>query len=398
VPRLVPIRYARMLQSPFAFFRGAAAVMAEDLARTPRTGLRVQACGDAHLLNFGVFATPERRRIFDINDFDETLPAPWEWDLKRLAASLAIAGLHLRFPTRDARAAAAASARSYRQNMAAYAEEPSLDAWYARIDALPELIEDPELRAEYARALRREKRRDESREHHDLVHHAGRKPRIKSERPLVYHPGPGDDARFGANIAAALRRYRDSLPDERRPLLDKFELCDVAMKVVGVGSVGTVCAVALYLDRNENPLYLQVKEARASVLEPFAGESRYDNRGQRVVVGQRLMQAASDVFLGWTRGDRGRHFYVRQLRDWKLKPALELMRPHNLERYGELCGWALARAHARTADPALLSGYMGRNASFDAAIARFALAYARQNESDYGEFLEAARTRRIESR
>ena len=398
VPRLVPIRYARMLQSPFAFYRGAAAIMAEDLARTPSTGLRVQACGDAHLLNFGVFATPERRRIFDINDFDETLPAPWEWDLKRLAASLAIAARHLRFGTRDVRAAAVASARSYRRNMATYADEPTLDAWYARIDAVPELIEDPELRAEYARALRREKRRDETREHHELTHRGGRKPRIKSERPLVYHPGPGDDARFGANIAAALRRYRDSLPDERRPLFDRFELCDVAMKVVGVGSVGTVCAVALFLDRNRNSLYLQVKEGRASVLEPFAGASRYDNCGQRVVVGQRLMQSASDIFLGWTRGDRGRNFYVRQLHDWKIKPALELMRPRNLRRYGEICGWALARAHARSGDAAALSGYMGRNASFDAAIGRFALAYARQNESDYEAFIEAARKGRIESR
>jgi len=398
VPRLVPIRYQRMLQSPFSFFRGAASIMAEDLARTPRSGLRVQACGDSHLLNFGVFATPERRRIFDINDFDETLPAPWEWDVKRLAASMVIAGRHLRFSRRDARAAAVAAVRSYRRHMAVYAGEPALDAWYARIDAVPQLIEDPELRGEYAHAVRRQKQRDETREHHDLTHRGGRKPRIKSEPPLVYHPGAGDDPRFAGNVEAALRRYRDSLPDERRPLYDRFELCDVAMKVVGVGSVGTVCAVALFLDRNRNPLYLQIKQARASVLEPHAGASRYDNQGERVVVGQRLMQTASDVFLGWTRGDRGRHFYVRQLRDWKVKPALELMRPPNLVRYGEICGWALARAHARTGDAALLSGYLGRNPSFDLAIGRFAVAYAQQNESDYQAFKSAARSGRIRSR
>jgi len=394
----VPIRYGRMLASPFAFYRGAAAVMAADLAATPTTGVQVQACGDCHLVNFGGFATPERLLIFDINDFDETLPAPWEWDVKRLAASMVIAGRHLRFSRRDARAAAVAAVRSYRRHMAVYAGEPALDAWYARIDAVPQLIEDPELRGEYAHAVRRQKQRDETREHHDLTHRGGRKPRIKSEPPLVYHPGAGDDPRFAGNVEAALRRYRDSLPDERRPLYDRFELCDVAMKVVGVGSVGTVCAVALFLDRNRNPLYLQIKQARASVLEPHAGASRYDNQGERVVVGQRLMQTASDVFLGWTRGDRGRHFYVRQLRDWKVKPALELMRPPNLVRYGEICGWALARAHARTGDAALLSGYLGRNPSFDLAIGRFAVAYAQQNESDYQAFKSAARSGRIRSR
>jgi uncharacterized protein (DUF2252 family) len=284
IERLVPIRHGRMLQSPFAFYRGAASIMAADLARTPRSGLRVQACGDCHLLNFGVFATPERRRIFDINDFDETLPAPWEWDLKRLAASFAIAARHQRFSARNARDAATASAASYRRHMFAYAEQPTLDAWYARIDGALEFT-DPALRREYERAWRREKRRDATREHHDLAHRPGRKPKIKPEPPLVYHPARNEDVRFGANVRGALRRYRESLPDERRTLFDRFELCDVAMKVVGVGSVGTVCAVALYLGARGEPLYLQVKEARASVLEPIAGASRYDNAGQRVVVG-----------------------------------------------------------------------------------------------------------------
>ena len=397
IERLVPIRYGRMLQSPFAFYRGAASIMAADLARTPRSGLRVQACGDCHLLNFGVFATPERRRIFDINDFDETLPAPWEWDVKRLAASFAIAAQHQRFSARDARDAAAASARSYRRHMFEYAEQPTLDAWYARIDGVLEFT-DPALRREYERAWRREKRRDSTREHHDFEHRPGRTPRIKPEPPLVYHPARNDDARFGANVRGALRRYRDSLPDERRALFDRFELCDVAMKVVGVGSVGTVCAVALYRGVRGEPLYLQVKEARASVLEAFAGASRYENAGQRVVVGQRLMQTASDIFLGWTHGDRGRNFYVRQLRDFKIKPAVELMNLQNLLHYAELCGWALARAHARSGDAEVLAGYMGRSGAFEAAIARFALRYARQNERDFDAFSEAARAGRVDAR
>jgi len=395
VPELLPIRYARMLQSPFAFFRGAASIMAADLHHTSRTDLRVQACGDCHLLNFGMFATPERRRIFDINDFDETLPAPWEWDVKRLAASFVIAGRNNRFSGTDCRAAASACARSYRENMWVHARQTTLEAWYSRIDDVFDSVHDPELRRFYEREWRKATRRDHTAEHANLSHVARGKPRIHDDPPLVYHPSGAHKNRFDGDARRALRRYRESLPEDRRPLFDRYQLGDLAMKVVGVGSVGTWCGVALFLASANDPLYLQIKEARASVLEPFAGKSALDNHGERVVVGQRLMQAASDIFLGWTRGDGGRHFYLRQLRDFKIKPAVELMRPWNLERYAELCGKALARAHARSGDSAVLAGYMGKSKQFESAITRFATDYAKQNESDYDEFVAAARKGRF---
>jgi len=395
LPNLLPIRYGRMLQSPFTFYRGAAAVMAADLARTPKTGVRVQACGDCHLLNFGGFMTPERRHIFDINDFDETLPAPWEWDVKRLAASFVIAGRNNRFAARDCRAAASAAVRAYREHMAAFAVMHALDVWYARLDSAVENLKDPEMERFYRRMLRKEAHRDAASEFARLAHGGKGRPRIIDDPPLIYHSKQEKDPAFWPNMMRTVERYRSSLPDDRRVLFDRYQLCDVAVKVVGVGSVGTLCGVALFLARGDDPLFLQIKEARASVLEPYAGKSVYPNHGERVVIGQRLMQAASDIFLGWTHGDRGRNFYLRQLRDMKLKPVIEIMKPVNLVRYGGVCGWALARAHARSGDPAVIAGYIGKRTTFDQAITEFADAYADQNERDHAALVAAVRAGHI---
>lgn len=398
VPHLLPIRYGRMLQSPFAFFRGAAAIMAADLARTPASGVRVQSCGDCHLLNFGGFATPERRVIFDINDFDETLPAPWEWDVKRLAASFVIAARNSRFSRGTARAAAAAAVRSYRDRMAEYAEMPTLEAWYASVSGLVENAEDPELRTRYKRLLRKERKRDHAREFAHLACDAGGVARIRDDPPLIYHPDVERAPGFRRDVHRALEGYRESLAHDRRVLFDRFRLCDFAVKVVGVGSVGTRCTIALFLAGENDPLFLQIKEARRSVLEPFAGKTGYRNQGQRVVAGQHLMQAASDIFLGWTRGQGGRHFYVRQLRDVKVTPTIELMKPRNLVNYAVACGWVLARAHARSGDAAVLAGYLGKSETFDDAIAAFAVAYADQNDRDHAALVAAVREGRIEAR
>jgi uncharacterized protein (DUF2252 family) len=395
IPSLLPIRYGRMLQSPFTFYRGAAAIMAADLASTPKTGVRVQACGDCHLLNFGGFATPERRIIFDINDFDETLPAPWEWDVKRLSASFVVAGRSNRFTKRDARAAAAAAVRSYREHVASSAEMPTLQAWYASVSGLVETLGNPRLRRRYERVVREEREHGSAHEFAELAHYVDGVPRIKDDPPLVYHADIEHDPAFWRRVHRELRRYRESLPDDRRVLFDRFQLCDMAAKVVGVGSVGTACAVALFLAAKEDPLFLQFKEAHSSVLEPFAGKSAYANHGERVVTGQRLMQAASDIFLGWTTGEEARHFYVRQLRDIKIKPVIEIMEPADLVSYADACGWALARAHARSGDAAVLAGYMGKGTTFDEAIADFAVAYADQNERDHHALVEAVRAGRI---
>jgi len=396
--RLIPIRYGRMLPSPFTFYRGAAAIMAADLATTPVTGLQVQVCGDCHLLNFGGFATPERRIIFDINDFDETLPAPWEWDLKRLAASFVIAGRDNRFRARDCRTATVTAVRSYRDHICEYALMPALQVWYASVDLIGYLAgtRDPQIRKLYLRLLRKAQHRDAAREFPKLAHRLGGAPRIKDDPPLIYHLADEQRPEFHRMVHDVLARYRASLPDERRVLFDRYRFADLAVKVVGVGSVGTMCGAALFLAADDDPLFLQIKEARSSVLEPFAGKSVYHHRGERVVVGQRLMQAASDIFLGWTFGDKGRHFYVRQLRDVKIKPMVELMTPQHLIAYAGLCGWALASAHARSGDPAALAGYMGNSAAFDEAIADFAVAYADQNERDHAALVAAVRAGRIE--
>jgi uncharacterized protein (DUF2252 family) len=399
ISELIPIRHGRMLASPFAFLRGAAAGMASDLSATPVSGIRVQACGDCHLMNFGAFATPERNLIFDINDFDETLPAPWEWDVKRLAASVVAAGRYIGLRERDSRNAALGTVRSYRRWMARYADMRAMEVWYDRIDI-------DRVYAEVGPAVRKrlrarvEKTRGQSSVDHDfpkLVESTGAKPRIKDNPPLIFHEQASRRKENRENVINALKMYRNTLVDSYRVLLDRFRLYDLAIKVVGVGSVGTFCAVTLFMAAENDPLFLQVKEANASVLEPYAGKSVYSNHGQRVVMGQRLMQAASDMMLGWTEGTlRGRHFYLRQLRDMKLSAIMETMEPETLLAYGKLCGWTLARAHARSGDAAMISGYLGKNDVFDQAIAKFARAYADQTESDYQALRQAVRDGRLE--
>jgi uncharacterized protein (DUF2252 family) len=396
---LIPIRYGRMIRSPFTFYRGAALNMAADLAATPATGLRVQACGDAHLCNFGAFATPERRVIFDINDLDETLPAPWEWDVKRLAASIVVACRSNGFGERQARDAVLSCIRSYRERMAEYSEMRALEVWYARID-LEEAI--PTLRDKVAQ--RRVKKRLAAVQHRSVAEHdfsklatmGGASPAIKDDPPLIYHAQIEGGEGLLTRARAAFADYRNSMQEDRRTLIDRYELKDVAMKVVGVGSVGTFCALMLLMASERDPLFLQVKEAQASVLEPYAGRSVHPNHGQRVVNGYRLMQSASDIFLGWTRGKMGRHFYVRQLRDMKLPPMVELFSPTMITQYAEICGWALARAHARSGAPSQISGYLGKSDAFDTAIASFSAAYADQSERDHALLTKAAKQGRIE--
>jgi uncharacterized protein (DUF2252 family) len=399
LPELIPVRYGRMIPSPFVFFRGAAAIMAADLAHTPATGIRVQACGDAHLMNFGVFATPERRVIFDINDFDETLPAPWEWDVKRLATSFLIASLSNGFSAADARKTALCCVRSYRERMAEFAQMRTLEVWYARLDLetiLPS-IKDQEAQKRLQRRVQKAEASDVLEvDFPKLVSVESGEPKIRDNPPLIYHLRDQAGPEFEARVADAFARYRKSLPDERRVLLDRYQRKDLAIKVVGVGSVGTFCAIMLMMAHVDDPLFLQIKEAGTSVLEPYAGKSIYANHGQRVVNGLRLMQSASDLFLGWTEGREGRHFYVRQLHDMKIKLLVELFTLKVMVQYAEYCGWALARAHARAGQPALIAGYLGKGDQFDEAIADFATAYARQNERDYKALVRAARQGRIE--
>ena len=396
---LLPIRYGRMLQSPFAFYRGAAAIMARDLATARTSGIFVQACGDAHLMNFGGFATPERRIAFDINDFDETLPAPWEWDVKRLAASFVVASRQNRLRKADARAAAERCAQGYREHMRRYADMSPIEVWREHIDAEALIVSihsrkwKKRLREQLAKTSL-----ESSVEHHvppKLVVFRAGVARIEDKPPLVFHRKDLDAERHARVVRQAFHRYRDTLPDDRRVLLDRYALVDMAAKVVGIGSVGTLCAVLLMIAGKRDALFLQVKEARRSVLESFAGKSGYANHGERVVVGQRLMQAASDMFLGWTTL-RGRHFYIRQLNDMKIKPAVELLDAEGMGAYAEGCAWALARAHAKSGDAALISGYLGNTPAFDEAIARFALAYADQNEHDYEALTTAVKRGRIE--
>ncbi|WP_042259195.1 DUF2252 domain-containing protein [Paraburkholderia heleia] len=404
LPHLIPIRYGRMAASPFAFYRGAAAIMAADLAETPTSGIRVQACGDAHLMNFGGFATPERNVIFDINDLDETLPAPFEWDLKRLAASVAIAGQHLELPSSDTARIAVDLVREYRERMHDYASMRVLDVWYDRIDLqkYQDRTGDPEI-VEAARkrfAQRIETERQKTIPDHlypKLVSEEGEHPRIKDEPPLMFHPAGEFAPGLASGYSEAIASYRQSLPEHVRSLFDRFHFVDLAMKVVGVGSVGTMCGVGLFMASDNDPLFLQVKEARASVLEPYAGKSLHANHGERVVAGQRIMQSASDVFLGWTRGKNGRDFYIRQLRDMKLSVVIEDLDTGALRQYARMCAHALARAHARSGDAATMVGYMGSGQTFDDAIGEFAMEYRAQNRLDYRAFIQSIREGRIQA-
>jgi uncharacterized protein (DUF2252 family) len=392
VPSLVPIRYGRMLHSPFAFLRGAASIMAFDLARTPISGIRVQVCGDAHLMNFGGFATPERHLVFDVNDFDETLSGPWEWDLKRLAASVTVAGRYLGFSKRRNAEATMAASAGYREHMALYAPMRALELWYQRIDA----TQVAELHFDSLPKKASDAPPHPVTEHlfPKLTEAVGESRQIKEEAPLMFRPRKGDHTI--TNVRRLLAKYRETLPDDRRWLLERFELVDVALKVVGVGSVGTRCAVVLLMAGDDDALFLQLKEARASVLEAYAGRSPYRNHGERVVEGQRLMQAASDMFLGWST-DPSLHvdFYVRQLRDCKTAANVDTMDYPHLVNYAHHCGAALARAHAKAGDAAGISGYVGKSAALDVALARFAATYADQTEKDFETLKAAAEAGRI---
>jgi uncharacterized protein (DUF2252 family) len=397
---LVPIRYGRMMSSPFAFYRGAAAIMAYDQAQRPHTDIPIVICGDAHLKNFGGFRTPERRLIFDINDFDEASIGPWEWDVQRLATSFHIAGDDIGLDKASRDEAAWSAARSYRKNMARYAEMPVLEAYYEYID-LTQLVADTEtgeLRKETLKDI--DKATQVSAADHDfakLTHEIRDRPLIRNEPPLIFHLREiYKGVNFHEWAEELMTNYRLNLAPERRLLFDRFALTDVAMKVVGVGSVGTRCAVALYMSGVNYPLFLQIKEARRSVLEPYAGSAPFEHAGERVVFCQRLMQAASDVFLAPAQGPR-RPFYVRQLRDAKISPDVTLMNARNLVHYAEACGWALARAHKRSGDAAMLSGYMGSSDAFEDAMTGFAHAYARQNDADHDALLAAVRSGRLEA-
>jgi len=400
IPQLIPIRHGRMMQTPFTFYRGAALNMAADLGSTPATGLQVQACGDAHLLNFGVFATPERREIFDINDLDETLPAPWEWDVKRLAASFVVACRNNGFSEDCARDAVLSCVRSYRERMAEFSEMRVLDVWYARMD-VEELIptfKDAQTRKRFQKRLKAARNRSVL--EHDfpkLAEVVGRLPTIKDNPPLIYHWRKHGHGEFFAGVKTAFARYRETMQEDRRRLLDRYELHDVAIKVVGVGSVGTWCGILLLLASEQDPLFLQVKEARPSVLEAYAGKSMYANHGQRVVNGYRLMQSASDLFLGWAVGPKGRHCYIRQLKDMKIGMLVEAFSRSVMMQYAELCGWTLAHAHARSGEPAKISGYLGKSDIFDKAVADFSKAYADQNERDHKILVKAVREGRLEA-
>ncbi len=403
VPELVPIRYGRMLVSPFTFYRGAATIMASDLSSTPRSGLKVQACGDAHVSNFGLFASPERSLIFDINDFDETLPGPWEWDVKRLVASLVIAGRNNGFSTKESEIISLAAAASYRTAMREFAAMRDLEVWYSHAqvsEGLPRLqaLLDKKQLKEAEKMVAKARTKDSMQAFDKLTQVVDGERRIISDPPLIVSMeelvGGAEAGKIEEALHNLLRTYRRTLLGDRRHLLEGFRFVDLARKVVGVGSVGTRAFIVLLLGRDQDdPLFLQAKQADASVMEPFIGKSRYANSGQRVVEGQRLMQAASDIFLGWDRSagieETPRDYYLRQLRDWKGSWPPEAMVPQVMSVYGQMCAWTLARAHARSGDRIAIASYLGGSDSFDRAIAGFAEAYADQNERDYAAFSAA---------
>ena len=404
VPDLVPIRYGRMLVSPFTFYRGGAAIMAWDLSRTATTEIRAQICGDAHLLNFGMFAAPDRRMVFDINDFDETLPASFEWDLKRLVASMVIAGRDNGFSPKDSRQAGFVTAMAYQNNMHLLAQMKFLDVWYSRlnVDDLMKIVQQVDSGKRFKRAEKAVEKAHTKTNLGALERYAVKTDdgfQIKPDPPVIIRI-PLEELPFAQKVVdAGWQDYLSTLGPAQRVLVDRYRMEDFARKVVGVGSVGTRAFMLLMMgDREDDPLFLQMKEAQPSVLEPYAGASAYPQHGERVVRGQRLMQSASDSFLGWitSTGQGGRDFYVRQLRDMKGSMKVEKMAPDRLAGYGTLCAAALARGHARTGDPAKMSGYMGTDADFAEAMAQFGDDYADQNELDYQQLVEAANDGRIE--
>ena len=415
VPELVPIRYGRMLVSTFAFYRGGALLMASDLAGTPRSGLTAQICGDAHLSNFGVFASPERRLLFDINDFDETLPGPWEWDVKRLTASFAVAGRENGFRESDRRTVVLAAVAGYREAMRDFAAMRNVDVWYAHIDIdqlFAQLQKQVAARqVKRARAtVAKARTRDSMQAFAKLTRMVDGEPRIVADPPLIVPVADLVDAsvpreQLVETMRQLIRSYRGSLQNDRRVLLESYRFVDMARKVVGVGSVGTRAWIVLLMGIDgRDPLFLQAKEAQASVLERFVGKSRYSNQGERVVRGQRLMQAVSDIFLGWQRAtatdtldDASRDFYIRQLRDWKGSAVIEEMVPRGMAEYARVCGWTLARAHGRSGDRVAIASYLGGGDVFDRALAEFAERYADQNERDYRALQEAVDAGRLEA-
>ncbi len=412
VPELVPIRYGRMLVSPFTFYRGAAKIMAHDLAGTPRSGLNVQSCGDAHLSNFGVFASPERRLVFDINDFDETLPGPWEWDVKRLAASMIIAARDDGFGAKDQERIVLDTVNEYRTAMRTFAGMQNLEVWYAHME-IESVLQDfagqvkPGQVKRSEAVLAKARTRDSMSAFSKLTQRVNGRSEIVDQSPLIVPlRALLPDAERGEVfdwLHEMVRVYRQSLEHDRRKLLEEFELMDFARKVVGVGSVGTRAWIALFFGRDgSDPLFLQMKEAEESVLEEHVGKSAYKNHGQRVVIGQRLMQAASDIFLGWLHVKAGmdgvaRDFYGRQLKDWKGSAEIEQMVPSGMAAYGRLCGWTLARAHARSGDRIAIASYLGGGNTFDRAILDFSKAYADQNDSDYEALVQAVKSGRIKA-
>ena len=410
LPDLLPYRRARMAASPFSFFRGAALVMTDDLAGTPRTGLTVQACGDAHLSNFGVFASPERRLVFDINDFDESAPGPWEWDVKRLAASIEVAGRQNGHSDRQRRRCTEAAAGTYRRTVRDLGTQPALDVWYLHVtgDQLAARFataQRPTRRSHTARALDKARSRNNLGALRRFVDLSDAQPRLRAEPPFVVPirdiaSEDGDTDTIVSDLADLLARYRETLEPERRVLLDRYRPVDAARKVVGVGSVGTRCWMLLLLGDNErDPLFLQAKEAGPSVLEGYLGSAGFTNAGQRVVVGQRLMQTVSDIFLGWVRvtgfDGQERDFYLRQLRDGKGSAEVEAFGPPDLLAYSQLCAWTLARAHARSGDPVAIGAYLGGSSAFDVAIGEFARHYADRNAADHAALVSAITSGRL---
>ena len=398
MPELLPLRHGRMGKSAFTFYRGAALTMAADLAATPATGIRVQCCGDAHLCNFGGFATPERRLIFSINDLDETLPAPWEWDLKRLAPSFVVACRDNGLSEAVARDAAMTSVRSYRESMAEFSQLKTLELWYQAME-VPDLIAGlpPALRQRFQKRIKKEQAKSRGEElFPKLAEQRGRLHVIKDQLPTIFHAEGHAPGEVQQGVRDVLAAYVDTLPSAYQSFTHRYELKDAAIKVVGVGSVGTACWVILFVAGDNDPLFLQVKEARASVLEPYAGKSVFPNHGQRVVDGYRRMQSSSDMFLGWSRGPK-RDFFIRQLRDMKIGPMVETFGRTEMEIYATWCGRALALSHARSGNAAMISGYMGKRDAFDRAMADFSKAYADQNEKDHAALARAVRKGTVEA-
>lgn len=396
LPELIPIRIGRMLLSPFAFMRGSSALMAHDLSLLPHSGIQVWACGDCHLLNFGLFATAERNLIFDLNDFDEAHPAPWEWDVKRLATSFVLAARDNNHSKADCRKAARRSVRSFRQHLREYVNASPLDVWYARFDAddLIEAAPNSAIRKSRQTIAAKARRRIAAYMFPKITKLSDGHYRLTDQPPVLTHVCHGE---LEQRIREDLEDYRESLSDERRVLFGRYTLEDVALKVVGIGSVGTRCLVALYLSDDGHPLILQIKQACPSVLEAYTQPSALPNHGQRVVMGQRLMQSGSDLFLGWFRSRMGDDYFVRQLRDMKMSYPVEDISPLRLQHYADYCGWSLARAHARGGDAATISGYLGQGDEADRAIEAFAMAYADQMERDHASLKAAVDAGRIEA-